>query len=59
MLTQYSYDSNTITTEAIKPRTDKDMIRAYTMLHDQLMDAGLKPELQIMDNEGCRAFRQY
>jgi hypothetical protein len=59
MITLYDYDSNTKSTEPMKNRTDKEMIRAYTALHQQLMDAGLKPELKTMDNECSRAFRQY
>jgi hypothetical protein len=59
ILTLYDYDSNTISTEPIKNRTDNEMIRAHTALHQQLLNAGLKPELQIMDNECSNAFRQY
>jgi hypothetical protein len=35
------------------------MIRACNSLHQQLINAGLKPELQVMDNECSTAFRQY
>jgi hypothetical protein len=59
ILTLYDYDSNTISTEPMKNRTDGEMIRAYTLLHKQLINAGLKPELQIMENECSKAFRQY
>jgi hypothetical protein len=59
ILTLYDYDSNTISTEPMKNRTDKEMIRAYTSLHKQLINAGLKPELQVMGNERSTAFRQY
>jgi hypothetical protein len=59
MLTLYEYDSNTISTEPMKNRTDKETIRAYTALHQQLLNAGIKPELQIMDNEFSNAFPQY
>jgi hypothetical protein len=50
ILTLYDYDSNTISTEPMKNRSDKEMSRAYTALHQQLLNAELKPELQIMDN---------
>jgi hypothetical protein len=59
ILTLYDYDINTISTEPMRNRTDKEMIRAYTALHQQILNAGLKTELQIMDNECSRAFRQY
>jgi hypothetical protein len=59
ILNLYDYDSNTISTQPMKNRTDKEMIRAYTSLHQQLINAGIKPELQVMDNECSSAFRQY
>jgi hypothetical protein len=59
ILTLYDYDSNTISTEPMKNRTDGETTRAYTPLHKQLINAGLKPELQVMDNECSKAFRQY
>jgi hypothetical protein len=43
----------------MKNRSDNEMIRAHTALHQQLLNAGLKPELQIMDNECSRAFILY
>jgi hypothetical protein len=45
ILTRYDYDSNTISTEPMKNRIEKEMIRAYTALHRKLLNAGLKPEL--------------
>jgi hypothetical protein len=39
----YDYDGNTVATDSMKNRTDKEMIRAYFKLHQQLVDAGLKP----------------
>jgi hypothetical protein len=59
ILTLYDYDSNTISTEPMKNRTNKEMIRAYTSMHKQLVNAGLKPELQVIDNECSAAFRKY
>jgi hypothetical protein len=51
VLLVYDYDGNIISTEAMKSRTDKETIRAYSKFHQQLIDASFKPELQIMDNE--------
>jgi hypothetical protein len=59
ILTLYDYDSNTISTEPMKNRTDREMIQAYTSLHNQFINAGLKPELEVMYNECSTAFRQY
>jgi hypothetical protein len=50
ILTLYDYVRNTITTEPMKNRTDGEMIRAYTLLHEQLINAGFKPELQVIYN---------
>jgi hypothetical protein len=43
----------------MKNRTDGEMIWAYTSLHEQLINAGLKTTIQVMDNECSKAFRQY
>jgi hypothetical protein len=59
ILMLYDYDSNTISTEPMKNITDGEMIRAYTSLHQQLINAGIKPELQVMDNECSKAFGKY
>jgi hypothetical protein len=45
--------------EPMKNIIDDEMIRAYTSLHKQLINAALKPELQVMDNECSKASRQY
>jgi hypothetical protein len=43
ILVVYDYDGNTVATDAMKNRTDKETVRAYSKLHQQLVDAGLKP----------------
>jgi hypothetical protein len=45
MLTLYDYASDTISTEPMRNRSYKEMIRAYMALNQQLLNAGLKPEL--------------
>jgi hypothetical protein len=59
ILTLYDYDSKKNLEEPMKNRTDKEMIRAYTSLHQHLINAGINPELQSMDNECSAASRQY
>jgi hypothetical protein len=54
----YGFDGNTIFTEAMKSRNDKETIQAYAKLHQQLVNAGPKPELQIMDNKCSTALKQ-
>jgi hypothetical protein len=58
-LVVYDYDGSTISTEAMKIRNDKETIQAYSKLHHQLIDAGLKTKLQIMDNECYTALKHY
>jgi hypothetical protein len=52
VLVVYDYDGNTISSEAIKSRNDKETIRAYSKLHQQ-------PELQIVDNECSATLKRY
>jgi hypothetical protein len=47
----YNYDSNAILVEPLKSKSEGDMIRAYSKLHEYLSDRGLKPRLQKLDNE--------
>jgi hypothetical protein len=47
----YDYDSNAILAEPLKSKSEGEMIRAYTKLHEYLTDRGLKPRLQKLDNE--------
>jgi hypothetical protein len=47
----YDYDSNAILAEPLKSKSEGEMIRAYTKLHEYLSGRGLKPRLQKLDNE--------
>jgi hypothetical protein len=47
----YDYDSNAILAEPLKSRNEVELLRAYTKIHTELSDRGLKPNLQILDNE--------
>jgi hypothetical protein len=51
ILVFYDYDSTTITTEAMKNRGEKEMLRSYKVLIRALMDRGLKSLLRHSDNE--------
>jgi hypothetical protein len=50
VLVLYDYAGNNISTEEMKSRHEKETTRAYSKFHQQLVGAGLKHELQIMDN---------
>ncbi len=47
----YDYDSKAILAEPLKFKSEGEMIRAYTKLHEYLSDRGLKPRLQKLDKE--------
>jgi hypothetical protein len=49
----YNYDSNAILATTMKSRTP-DLVAAYNELHQQLLDGGVKPILQRLDNEISR-----
>ncbi len=46
-----NFDSNAILAEAIKSRSDHEMICAYKTLHTYLTTCGRQPKLQRLDNE--------
>ena len=51
----YDYDSNAIIAEPIKNRSESELIRAFTKLHDYLMQHGSKPQFHTLDNECSQA----
>jgi hypothetical protein len=55
----YDYDSATILAEPIKNRTDNELLRAYSKLHQYSTDQGLKPQLQKLDNKCSEALKQF
>jgi hypothetical protein len=50
----YNYDSNAILATTMKSRKAPDLVAAYNELHQQLLDGGVKPVLQRLDNEISR-----
>jgi hypothetical protein len=57
VLVVYDYDTNNVLTELMKSRGDQEMVRAYNKLIQELVDHGLKPRLQLLDNECSSALR--
>jgi hypothetical protein len=55
----YDHDSAAILAEPIKNRTEGELLRAYSKLHQYLTDRGLKPQLQKLDNECSAALKQF
>eukprot|EP00957_Ditylum_brightwellii_P178887 13626077-Ditylum_brightwellii.AAC.1 len=54
----YDYDSNAILAEPIRNRTEEELIHAFDVLHTHLLNHGLKPRLQMLDNEASAALKQ-
>jgi hypothetical protein len=50
----YNYYSNVILAETMESRKAPDLVAAYNELHQQLLDGGVKPVLQRLDNEVSR-----
>ena len=59
VLVLYDYDSNAILTEAIKNRTGPELLRAYTKLHQYLVQRGFQPQVHWLDNEASSAMKAY
>jgi hypothetical protein len=55
----YDYDSNAIIAEPIINRTAKELLRAYTDIHTFLVQRGLRPQLQRLDNEASNALKTF
>ena len=53
----YDYDGNSILTEPIKNRSEQELIRAFTKLHDFLVKRGCKPQFHKLDNECSQALQ--
>ena len=47
----YDFDSSAILAEPLKSRSASELLRAFSKLHQHLTDRGLRPALQILDNE--------
>ena len=59
LLILYDYDSNCILAEPLKSCTANAILGAYKMLHTQLCNAGLCPQLQCLDNECSEPLKQF
>jgi hypothetical protein len=55
----YDYDSNAILAEPLKSRNQNELLQAYTKLHALLVAHGLKPFLNILDNEAPGKLKQF
>ena len=59
LLVLYDYDSNAILAEPMKSRHGPAILSAYKLLHAKLCAAGLRPQLQRLDNECSDSLKAY
>ncbi len=55
----YSYDVNAILLECMKNRSDAEMTRVYQKCYQKLEQQGIKPKINIMDNEASLAVKTW
>jgi hypothetical protein len=58
-LVLYDYDSNYIHAEAMPSRMAKSIVKAYSAAHATLVKAGLRPQLQRLDNEAPALLQKF
>ena len=51
LMVLHEYDSNTILAKPMKNRSEAELVRSYTTLHEYLCLRDLKPNLHVLDNE--------
>ena len=55
----YDYDSNAILAEPIKNRKAETILAAYEKMHRFLKSKGMKPKIQVLDNECSQQLKEY
>jgi hypothetical protein len=55
----YDYDSNAILAKPIKYRTAPELLKAFTLMEQELLVRGLKPKLMKLDNEASKLLKDY
>ena len=50
-MVMYDYESNIILGESVKSRTGDEILGAFTKMHTELKDKGLKSKMHLLDNE--------
>ena len=55
----YSYDANAILMEPMQSRDNRKMTKAYTTLYARLEAVGIKPKINIIDNEASTAIKTW
>jgi hypothetical protein len=59
ILIMYDYDRNSVLSDPMKHRGDKEIVQAFDYLIQSLIICSLKPHLQRLDNEASLALKNY
>jgi hypothetical protein len=59
LMVVYDYDSNCIFAEPFKNKSAQSILTAYQTVHAKLCAAGLRPQLQRLDNECSAILKQF
>jgi hypothetical protein len=59
LLINYDYDSNGILAQPMQTRTGPCILAAYKVLHECLVAAGLRPQLQHLNHENSQSLKQF
>ena len=59
LLVVYDYDSNSILFTPMKSCKAEELLRAYQSIHQRLLQAGCRPQLQRLDNECSQALKDF
>ena len=59
MMIVYDYDSNAILVEPMRSRTGPCILATFQLIHARLVAAGLRPQLQRLDNECSEALKTF
>jgi hypothetical protein len=55
----YDYDSNAILAKPIKDRKAPELLKAFQVMEQELVDRGLKPKLMKLDNKASKLLKTY
>ena len=58
-MVMFDNDPNAILAEAMKSRSQSEIVRAQAYLHNQLTERGFKPQVQILDNECPKKLKEH
>ena len=59
LMVAYVRDANAILAVPIKNRNESSLVEAYNTIYDKLTNAGVKPVVQICDNECPKALKRF